>query len=112
MSIEDNKAMVRRVFEEVTNQGQVALINELFAPNFLYHNPTRPDVRTRENLKRLVTELRSAFTDLYFMIEDMIAEGEQVVAQPGRTRSRRLLGDAAHRAEAVSNGAEADPGRT
>ncbi len=81
MSIEGNKAALRRVFEEVWNQGKVALIDELFAPNFLYHAPEDPDVRTLEDYKRYITEHHSTFPDLHFTIEDIIAEGEQVVVR-------------------------------
>ncbi len=81
MSTVDNKTTVRRFFEEVLNQGKVALLDELFAPNFLYHDATRPDVRTLEDYKRFLTETRNAFPDLHFTLEDVIAEGEQVVAR-------------------------------
>ncbi len=81
MSTETNKANVRRAFEEVLNQGKVAVLDELLAPNFIYHEPTRPDVRTLEDYKRYVTEIRSAFPDIHATIEDMIAEGEQVVVR-------------------------------
>ena len=81
MSTEDNKAAVRRGFEEGWNQGKVAVFDELSAPNFLYHDPTWPDVRTREDFKRYVTAVRSAYPDIHFTIEDVIAEGEQVVTR-------------------------------
>jgi steroid delta-isomerase-like uncharacterized protein len=81
MSTVDNKATVRRIIEEGLNQGKIAVFDELCAPNFLYHEPTRPDVHTREDLKQNVTEARSEFPDLHFTIEDVIAEGEQVVVR-------------------------------
>lgn len=77
----DNKATVYRFFEEVLNQGKVALLYELCAPNFLNHEPGRPDVRTLEDYKRYITETRSAFPDIHFTIEEVIAEGEQVVVR-------------------------------
>jgi predicted ester cyclase len=70
---------VRRATEEGWNQGNVALFDELAAPDFVNHDPARPNVRTREDYKRGATEVRSAYPDLHFTIEDMIAEGEQVV---------------------------------
>ncbi len=79
MSIEDNKAVLRRFAEEVWNQGQVAVLDELCAPNFLYHMPSRPDVRTLEDYKRFITEFRSACPDFHGTIDDMIAEGDKVV---------------------------------
>ena len=81
MSAEINKATVRRFTEEVFNQGHLALMDELFAPNILHHQPGMPDICTLEDLKRSVTESRSAFPDFHVTIEDMIAEGEQVVTR-------------------------------
>jgi steroid delta-isomerase-like uncharacterized protein len=81
MSTEDNKAVVRRAFEEWLNQGKVAVIDEFCAPNYLFHDPDWPDVRTLEDYKRWFTETRSAFPDIHFTIEEMIAEGELVVVR-------------------------------
>ncbi len=49
MSTEENKATVRRAIEEGWNQGNVAVFDELNAPNFIYHDPGAPDVRTTGN---------------------------------------------------------------
>src|SRR5689334_4004098 len=81
MSIEENKATVRRLTEEVWNQGNVAVFDEFNAPNFIYHDPGAPDVRSIEDYKRWITENRSVFPDLHFTIEDLIAEGDQVVGR-------------------------------
>src|SRR5947209_19282825 len=78
MSTEENKATVRRAIEEGWNQGHVAVFDELNAPNFLYHDPGAPGVRTNQDYKRGVTESRSAFPDLHITIDDLIAEGDQV----------------------------------
>lgn len=81
MSTEANKASVRRWIEEGMNQGKVDVLDELCAPNWIYHEPGRPDVRTLEDYKRYVTEVRSAFPDFHVTIEDMIAEGEQTAGR-------------------------------
>jgi predicted ester cyclase len=81
MSTEENKATVRRFTEEGWNQGNVAVFDELNAPNFIYHDPGAPQVRTIEDYKRWITENRSVFPDLHFTIEDLIAEGDQVVGR-------------------------------
>ena len=81
MSTEDNKAFVRRAIEEVWNKGNVALADELYAPNIRFQNPGVADVRTLEDFKRLVIALRSPFPDGHMRIEDMIAEGDQVVSR-------------------------------
>jgi steroid delta-isomerase-like uncharacterized protein len=79
MSTVDNKATARRAIEEVWNQGKVAVVDELFAPNYIHHDPDRPTIRTREDFKRYVTTTRSAYPDFHLTIEDLVAEGEQVV---------------------------------
>ena len=81
MSTEENKATVRRYFEEVLNQGNLALVDELNAPNWVYHDPVVPDVRTLEDYTQWFTAIRSAFPDFHVTIEDMIAEGDQVVVR-------------------------------
>jgi len=81
MSTEDNKANVRRWTEEGWNQGNGAVFDELAAPNWVFHDPARPDVRTLADYKRFFTESRNAFPDFHATIEDMIAEGDQVVAR-------------------------------
>jgi len=81
MSTEDNKTTVRRLIEEGWNQGKLAVFDELAAPNWIHQDPLRPHVRTREDFKRHVAETRSAFPDLHLTIEDMIAEGDQVVVR-------------------------------
>lgn len=78
MSTEENKATVRR-FTEESNQGNVAALDELCAPNWVYHDPSFPDVRTLADYKRFITETRSAFPDFHVTIEDVIAEGDKVV---------------------------------
>jgi steroid delta-isomerase-like uncharacterized protein len=80
MSTEENKAIVRRFTEEV-NQGNLAALDELCAPNWVYHDPDFPDVRTLADYKRFITEARSAFPDFHATIEDLIAEGDEVVAR-------------------------------
>ena len=81
MSTEDNKALIRRLIEEVWNQGNLAVFDELYAPDFLFHDPGLPQVRTREEDKRWITETLNIFPDLHITIEDLIAEGDQVVVR-------------------------------
>jgi steroid delta-isomerase-like uncharacterized protein len=81
MSTEDNKATVRRLIEEVWNQGNLAVFDELYPPNFIFHDPNLPHVRTREDDKRWITETLNAYPDFHMTIDDMIAEGDQVVVR-------------------------------
>jgi steroid delta-isomerase-like uncharacterized protein len=79
---EQNKTNVRRLFEEVWNKGYVPVADELFAPTYAHHDSSTPDVgRGPESEKKRVTLYRNAFPDIRFTIEDLLAEGETVVAR-------------------------------
>ena len=80
MSTEQNKALVRRLVEEVINQGNIRVIDELLIPDFIEHEELPPGIPPgREGPKALFTMLRSAFPDLKATIEHLIAEGDKVV---------------------------------
>ena len=81
MSTEENKALVRRLVEEVWNQGHLVVFDELYAPTFLFHDPVLPRIRTREDDKRWITETLNAYPDLHMTIDDLIAEGDRVVVR-------------------------------
>ena len=79
---EQNKAVVRRLFEELWNKGNLPMADELFAPNYANHDPSTPDFgRGPENEKKGVSLYRGAFPDLRLTIEDMIAENDTVTAR-------------------------------
>jgi steroid delta-isomerase-like uncharacterized protein len=83
MSTEENKAIVRREIE-VTNRGNLtelfATIDELFAPDFLFHDPGLPQVRSREDYKQFDAAFLAALPG-QFTIEDLIAEADKVVVR-------------------------------
>jgi len=81
MSTEENKALVRRLIEEVWNQGHLAVFDELYAPDFIFHDPGLPLVRTREEDKQWIARILKAFSDFHITIEDLIAEADQVVVR-------------------------------
>jgi steroid delta-isomerase-like uncharacterized protein len=79
---EANKNAVRRLFEEVWNKGNLPVADEVFAPNYTHHDASTPDVgRGPESEKKRATLYRTAFPDLRLTIEDIIAEGETVMAR-------------------------------
>jgi len=79
---ETNKTVVRRLFEEVWNKGNLPVTDELFASNYAHHDSSTPDVgRGPESEKKRATLYRTAFPDLRLTIDDIIAEGETVMAR-------------------------------
>jgi steroid delta-isomerase-like uncharacterized protein len=83
MSTEQNKALVRRYWEEVWNNGNLAVVDELIATDFDGHPlPGEPDFgRGPAGQKQLVGMYRTAFPDLRMTIEDLTAEGDRVAVR-------------------------------
>jgi len=78
MSGEEGKTLARRYFEEVINQGNLAVADQIFAADYIDHsarpgNPTGPAA-----VKPVIAAFRAAFHDLDETIEDMVAEGDKV----------------------------------
>jgi steroid delta-isomerase-like uncharacterized protein len=79
---ENNKTVVRRLIEEVWNRGNLSVVDELFTPNYEHHDASSPDFgRGPESEKKRAALYRTAFPDLQLTIEDIIAEGQTVVAR-------------------------------
>ena len=80
MSTEQNKALVRRMVEEVFNRGNTRQVDEFLAVDFVEHEVLPPGVAPgREGVKQLAAMIRSAFPDFKATIDDLIAEGDKVV---------------------------------
>jgi len=80
MSSDDNKAIIRR-WIELWNSQDVAAVEQFIAPNYVRHDPNVPEVRGVEAEKQLITMFLSAFPDLHFTIEDLIAEGDTIMGR-------------------------------
>ena len=79
MSLEKNKAIARRYQEEVWGKGDLDLLDELLAPDFVDHSlPVGMDP-SFAGAKRAVKGAHDAFPDGHWTVEDLIAEGEKVV---------------------------------
>jgi predicted ester cyclase len=82
MSTEENKAVVRQEFEEIFNQGgNLDAAEEIYAPDYVGHEPTFGDIHGVEGAKQFAADFRQAFPDLQTTIEDMVAEGDKVVTR-------------------------------
>ncbi|MFP5369591.1 MAG: ester cyclase [Actinomycetes bacterium] len=79
---EENKAVIRRLFAEVFTAGDVAAVPELVAPDVLGHDATSAEPkRGLESVRQVAVLFRTAFPDLRLRLEDLIAEGDKVVAR-------------------------------
>ena len=80
MSVE-NKRLARRIFEELGNRGNMAVIPELVGSEFVNHQLDGHEVRGPEGMRRVVGEFRTAFPDVHVTVDDQIAEGDIVVTR-------------------------------
>ncbi len=85
MSTEENKALVRRYYEECNaikgNPAKVrAMVDEFFAPDFVGHAPVSGDMNFEKHKQYRVNQY-TALPDLNWIVDDMIAEGDKVVAR-------------------------------
>jgi len=82
MSTEENKALVRRFYDEVTNGKNVALLDELLAPNFEgFTGEDSGHGQNREEFKHMISMMLKAFPDHHQTIHDWIAEHDKVVTR-------------------------------
>ena len=84
MTLDANKALVRRWFEEVWNKGRAEAIEEMFAAAGVAHglsdDPSAP-LRGPAGFKVLHEQFRGAFPNITVVVEDVIAEGDTVAAR-------------------------------
>jgi len=78
VSSEKNKALVRKMVEEVNKRDLTvidAVLDEFMAPDFVDHTS---QVRGREKAKQEFVKWLKDYPDLHMTIEDIIAEGDKV----------------------------------
>ena len=78
MSIEENKALVRR-FLEAHAKGDLDTLEEMLATDFVDHNLMPGQQPGREGYLRALTEYHAAYSHTRYVIEKQLAEGEEVV---------------------------------
>lgn len=81
MTPEERKEFVRRSYEEVFNEGNLAAADKYFGPDFFNYAGTPDWPHGPESIRRAVMMLRTAFPDLHYTIEEVIVEGETIAAR-------------------------------
>jgi len=76
VSLEENKAIVRKVIEAINKQN-LSSLDELIATDFVYHMPVE-QIQGLEVMKQDIEEEIKAFPDWHETIEDILAEGDKV----------------------------------
>src|SRR5262245_8064447 len=79
MSIESNKILVRRYFDELLNQGKLNIAEEIFHPDIVFCDPF-VTIRGIDRMQRFILMVRKTFPDLHYTVDPGIAEGDRVVS--------------------------------
>jgi steroid delta-isomerase-like uncharacterized protein len=82
MAIEENKALVRRFYEEVWDRGNVEFAQEVFADDYLRHD-LRPTAAAPgpQGQRQIAAAFRAAFPDLRWRVDLLLAEGDLVAGR-------------------------------
>ena len=81
MSTHENKAQFCRTFEELFNRGNLEVADDLVALDCVNHEAPPENNRGPESIRATVTMLRSAFPDLHYTVEELVAEGDTVAGR-------------------------------
>ena len=81
MTLEDNKALVRRLFEEVFPSGDLAAVHDLVAADIIDHDPLPGQPAGAEGIEYVITVMRTAQPDLRFTVDDLLAEADRVAVR-------------------------------
>lgn len=78
---EKNTAAMKRFYDEVMAKGNMKVIDELVADNFVEHyTPTPDSPPTKAGLAQMMAMFRTGFPDLQITVEDIVAKGDKVWA--------------------------------
>ena len=80
MSTEENKALLRRAWDDIYGRGRLDSIEEFVMDDVVAHEPDG-DVRGVEDFRRYLTAYLAAFPDTNATFDDVIAEGDKVVSR-------------------------------
>ena len=81
VSVEDNKALIRRYYDDLWNAWNLALADEIIGTYVAFRGSLGVKVQGLEGFKDYVNFVRQAFPDFRNHIDDLIAEGDRVVAR-------------------------------
>ena len=81
MSVKENKALVRRLFNEIWNKVNPAIVDELCTTNFTFNYAASGVSNDREGYKQTAIMWTSGISDLEVTLEDMVAEGDKVAVR-------------------------------
>jgi len=90
MSVEENKALVARIADDIWNQGNLAVVADIMAPDARYHGPHMPGgCGGRDDWRNAIEMYRGAFPDSRVMFEELLACEDKIVGRWSATGTHR-----------------------
>lgn len=84
---EKNKALAKQIIDEVFSRGHVDDLASVIASEIVIHD-TDKELQGLEQVRQGILALRIAFPDLQYIIEDLLSDGDKVIA--------RCIGEGTH----------------
>lgn len=80
MSAAANQAVIRRWWEGINQGNADAIIEEVYAADYVLHDPSQPEpVVGTQGVHEFIASVSGAFPDLHVTIDDLVTEGDRVV---------------------------------
>jgi steroid delta-isomerase-like uncharacterized protein len=81
MDINDNKAVYKRMIDDVFNAGKLEAVDEIVSPNYVLHGAPPDMPKGPDAIRATVRAFRTAFPDLKIELAELVAEGDKVSAR-------------------------------
>ena len=85
----DNKSVIRTFIEQVLNQGRFEQLDALVLEDFVELDPLPGQSQGRAGLGQVLRQMREAFPDMHWVVEEMVAEGDKVCTRFTWTGTQR-----------------------
>lgn len=85
----DYKSLIHRYYSELWNAWSMAALEELISPDIVFRGSIGTTVKGTEEFKQYVNRIRAAFPDFHNHIDELISEGDKVVARLTYTGTHR-----------------------
>jgi steroid delta-isomerase-like uncharacterized protein len=76
-----NKGVIGAFIEEVINQRRLERANDLVKEDFIELDPLPGQQQGREGLKAVLSQMQTAFPDMRWVVDEMVAEDDKVVSR-------------------------------
>ena len=88
---EKNKALVREMFQKAFSAGDLGYLDAVISPDYQDHSPVPDQAPGAAGVKARFAGLRTAFPDLRFVLDEVVADGALVAARSHWTGTHRSV---------------------